>query len=25
VFQPSEGIGVWQYSFDGWKKQSALV
>jgi lipoprotein-anchoring transpeptidase ErfK/SrfK len=25
VFQPSEGIGVWQYSFEGWKKQSALV
>jgi lipoprotein-anchoring transpeptidase ErfK/SrfK len=24
-FQPSEGIGVWQYSFAGWKAQSALV
>lgn len=24
-FQPSEGIGVWQYSFAGWKAQSALA
>ena len=24
-FLPSEGIGVWQYSFDDWKKQSALA
>lgn len=23
-FVPTEGIGVWQYSFDGWKAQSAL-
>jgi lipoprotein-anchoring transpeptidase ErfK/SrfK len=23
-FQPTEGIGVWVYSFDGWKAQSAL-
>jgi len=25
VFQPTEGIGVWQYSFSQWQKQSALV
>jgi len=25
VFQPDEGIGVWQYSFAGWKAQSALA
>ena len=25
VFQPAEGIGVWQYSFANWKAQSALV
>lgn len=25
VFQPAEGIGVWQYTFAGWKAQSALV
>lgn len=25
TFQPTEGIGVWQYSFDNWKAQSALV
>jgi lipoprotein-anchoring transpeptidase ErfK/SrfK len=25
TFQPTEGIGVWQYSFDDWKRQSALV
>jgi hypothetical protein len=24
-FQPAEGIGVWVYSFAGWKAQSALV
>jgi lipoprotein-anchoring transpeptidase ErfK/SrfK len=24
VFQPTEGIGVWQYSFAQWQKQSAL-
>jgi lipoprotein-anchoring transpeptidase ErfK/SrfK len=24
-FQPSEGIGVWQYSFASWKAQSALA
>ncbi|QGN57575.1 L,D-transpeptidase family protein [Nostocoides sp. HKS02] len=24
-FLPTEGIGVWQYSFAGWQKQSALV
>ena len=24
VFQPAEGIGVWQYSFAGWQQQSAL-
>ena len=24
-FLPSEGIGVWQYSFAGWKAQSALI
>jgi lipoprotein-anchoring transpeptidase ErfK/SrfK len=24
-FLPSEGIGVWQYSFAGWKAQSALA
>jgi lipoprotein-anchoring transpeptidase ErfK/SrfK len=25
TFQPHEGIGVWQYSYDQWKSQSALV
>ena len=25
TFQPTEGIGVWQYSFEDWKGQSALV
>jgi lipoprotein-anchoring transpeptidase ErfK/SrfK len=25
TFQPTEGIGVWQYSFEDWKRQSALV
>jgi len=25
VFQPTEGIGVWQYSFAQWQKQSALT
>jgi lipoprotein-anchoring transpeptidase ErfK/SrfK len=25
VFQPAEGIGVWQYTFAGWKAQSALA
>ncbi|MFC8504727.1 Ig-like domain-containing protein, partial [Pedococcus sp. NPDC057267] len=25
VFQPTEGIGVWQYSYADWVKQSALV
>jgi lipoprotein-anchoring transpeptidase ErfK/SrfK len=25
VFQPAEGIGVWQYTFAKWKAQSALV
>ena len=25
TFQPTEGIGVWQYTFDQWKAQSALV
>jgi lipoprotein-anchoring transpeptidase ErfK/SrfK len=25
VFQPSEGIGVWQYSYANWVKQSALA
>lgn len=25
TFLPTEGIGVWQYSFDDWKRQSALV
>jgi lipoprotein-anchoring transpeptidase ErfK/SrfK len=24
-FLPTEGIGVWQYSYDGWVKQSALA
>jgi lipoprotein-anchoring transpeptidase ErfK/SrfK len=24
-FLPTEGIGVWQYTFAGWQKQSALV
>ena len=24
VFQPTEGIGVWQYSYSGWKDQGAL-
>lgn len=24
-FLPTEGIGVWQYSYDGWQQQSALV
>ena len=24
VFQPTEGIGVWQYSYAQWQKQSAL-
>ena len=24
-FLPTEGIGVWQYSYKGWKAQSALV
>jgi hypothetical protein len=24
-FLPTEGIGVWQYSFAKWKAQSALV
>jgi len=24
VFQPTEGIGVWVYSYPGWKAQSAL-
>lgn len=24
VFQPAEGIGVWQYSFPEWQQQSAL-
>lgn len=24
-FLPTEGIGVWQYTFDGWKAQSALA
>jgi lipoprotein-anchoring transpeptidase ErfK/SrfK len=24
IFQPAEGIGVWQYSYSGWKDQSAL-
>lgn len=24
-FLPTEGIGVWQYTFDGWKAQSALT
>jgi lipoprotein-anchoring transpeptidase ErfK/SrfK len=24
VFQPTEGIGVWAYSYAGWKAQSAL-
>lgn len=24
-FLPAEGIGVWQYSYDGWQKQSALA
>ena len=25
VFQPTEGIGVWQYSYANWVKQSALA
>ena len=25
AFQPTEGIGVWVYDFNGWKAQSALV
>ncbi len=25
TFQPTEGIGVWQFSFDQWKANSALV
>lgn len=25
VFQPTEGIGVWQYTWDAWQKQSALA
>jgi lipoprotein-anchoring transpeptidase ErfK/SrfK len=25
VFQPTEGIGVWVYSYAGWQAQSALV
>lgn len=25
IFQPTEGIGVWQFSWSGWQKQSALV
>jgi len=25
VFLPTEGIGVWQYSYAGWKAQSALA
>jgi len=25
VFQPAEGIGVWQYSYANWVKQSALA
>jgi hypothetical protein len=25
TFLPTEGIGVWQYSYAGWVKQSALA
>ena len=25
AFKPTEGIGVWVYSYAGWKAQSALV
>ncbi len=25
AFQPTEGIGVWVYDFNGWKAQSALI
>ena len=25
AFKPEEGIGVWVYTYDGWKAQSALT